>query len=84
MFLASNAGNSKFLYQTLGHYPALLFHMYSSRLLGYDIIFFSVNILVFSLGRVGKCRGYGGYIRVNFLETWGNFFESNIRAYDAA
>ena len=34
--------------------------------------------------RVGKCRGYGGYIRVKFLETWGKFFESNIRAYDAA
>ena len=35
-------------------------------------------------GRDGKCRGYGGYIRVKFLETWGKFFESNIRAYDAA
>ena len=36
------------------------------------------------LNRVGKCRGYGGYIRVNFLETWGKFFESYIRAYGAA
>ena len=34
--------------------------------------------------RVGKCRGYGGFIRVNFLETWGKFFEGDIRAYDAA
>ena len=34
--------------------------------------------------RVGKCHGYGGYIRVKNFETWGKFFESNIRAYDAA
>ena len=34
--------------------------------------------------RVGKCRGYGGYIRVKFLETLGKFFESNIRTYDVA
>ena len=39
---------------------------------------------MYQFSRVGKCRGYGGFIRVNFLETWGKFFENNIRAYDAA
>ena len=32
--------------------------------------------------RVAKCHGFGGLIRVNFLEVWGKFFDSNIRAFD--
>ena len=33
-------------------------------------------------GRVAKCHGFGGLIRVNFLEVWGKFFESVIRVFD--
>ena len=32
--------------------------------------------------RVAKCHGFGGLIRVNFLEVWGKFFESVIRVFD--
>ena len=32
--------------------------------------------------RLAKCHGFGGLIRVNFLEVWGKFFESVIRVFD--
>ena len=32
--------------------------------------------------RVAKCHGFGGLIRVNFLEVWGKLFESVIRVFD--
>ena len=32
--------------------------------------------------RFSKCHGFGGLIRVNFLEVWGKFFESVIRVFD--
>ena len=32
--------------------------------------------------RLAKCHGFGGLIRVIFLEVWGKFFESVIRVFD--
>ena len=32
-----------------------------------------------TLSRLAKCHGFGGLIRVNFLEVWGKYFESVIR-----
>jgi hypothetical protein len=38
--------------------------------------------LPWALIRLAKCHGFGGLIRVNFLEVWGKFFESVIRVFD--
>ena len=32
--------------------------------------------------RLAKCHGFGGLIRVNFLEVWGKFVESVISVFD--
>ena len=63
-----------------GSYPKLELCLVGSQtVVGHD-----VHLHVGQQVRVGKCRGYGGYIHVKFLDTWGKFFESNIHAYDAA
>ena len=32
---------------------------------------------IYRKGRDAKCQGYGRYISVKILESWGKFFESN-------